>query len=475
MIASDRKHRTTFIEQLRSSLLRGGRMTKVKGQTASYAPEAGATPTVLSRFACLLGSSVSAGTLSARGFAIALAAAAPLTLSATPALATSNCTETAAGSGIFDCTGAAVVTQTPTSAAGDDLIVTTTAPFSVITAAGNGFDLTNAAGDNNITFTDANASAITGAEDGIEARNFGTGLLTIITTGLVTGTAEDGIDARNGSFATPAGIGLIINASAAVMGEESGIDARNYGSGALLITTQAVTGTTGTGISASNAGTNLTINALAAVMGDAEGIFARNDGNGTLSITTRAVTSTNFDGIFALNNAGTSLTITTNGTVIGDNDGIDARNSGTAGLTINANANVTGETDQGINAYNSANDVSASLEINQAVGTITMGALNGIFADNFGGSLTINAYGTSIGTAEDGIFADNNVGTTDLTIIANIATGGDDGIDARNFGTGALSITTTGLITGTADDGIFARNGSAATPAAHSPSMRKAR
>ena len=166
--------------------------------------------------------------------------------------------------------------------------------------------------------------------------------------------------------------------------------------------------------------------------------------------------------IVAINN-GTSLTITTNGAILGDDVGINARNYGTAGLTINVNDDVTGTTGDGIYAYNSANDVTASMVINQAAGTTTTGALYGINANNFGGSLTINALGTSIGIADDGIRARNHVGTTDLTITANNATGNDYGIDANNQGTGALTITTMGAITGTTDDGIRANNGSNGT------------
>jgi len=184
--------------------------------------------------------------------------------------------------------------------------------------------------------------------------------------------------------------------------------------------------------------TNLTIDAQGKVTGfdEYDGINARNYGSAELSITTQAVTGGE-DGIDAYNSDdGTYLSITIQGTVTGGTDGIYARNFGSEGLTITANGDVTGNGGQGINAYNSENDVTASLIINQAVGTVTTGTANGIYADNSGGSLTINAFGTFIGQANDGIYALNRAGNTTtltITITANVATGNDRGIGCRNY------------------------------------------
>ncbi len=84
-----------FIENVRHALLRGGRMTKYKGQTASYAPML--------------------------GVAAALMSSAAVMMTGTGAIA-GSCTETAPGSGIWDCSGGANaftdVTQTLAPAAG---------------------------------------------------------------------------------------------------------------------------------------------------------------------------------------------------------------------------------------------------------------------------------------------------------------------------------------------------------------------
>jgi hypothetical protein len=98
--------------------------------------------------------------------------------------------------GTYNCTGALTTTQTLNSAT---LSVTTTAPFSISTTAGDAFDLTATTGS--LTFTDNNTSTITGFGSGISATNNGSGDLMITTTGTVTGNGavfpNAGIYAKN--------------------------------------------------------------------------------------------------------------------------------------------------------------------------------------------------------------------------------------------------------------------------------------
>ena len=308
--------------------------------------------------------------------------------------------------------------------------------------------------------------AVTGNRAGIFARNYGDGALSITTTGAVTGTARDGIYAYNeGTSLT------VMTGHGAVTGRSTGINAVNYGTGALSITTTgAVTGTYNNGIYAYNDGTSLTvITGPGSVTGDYNGIFARNYGTGALSITTAgAVTGTTADGIFAHNSAaGTSLSVLTGpGAVVGSQDGIDARNYGNAGVNINVTGDVTGNSADGVYAYNSTNDLTASLNIDQAAGTTIFGAVNGINANNNAGSLTITALGTSTGGTGNGIRAYNELNAANLgnlTITANNAYGGANGIYAANYSTSVLSITTTGTVTGTTGDGIYAYNSAGST------------
>ena len=89
--------------------------------------------------------------------------------------------------------------------------------------------------------------------------------------------------------------------------------------------------------------------------------------------------------------------------------------------------------------------------------SIITGAMDGVYADNDGtGALSITTSGDVTGQSVYGIVA-RNYGT-DLTINAATATGGVFGINANNYGTGALSVTTSGDVTGQSVYGISARN-----------------
>lgn len=286
---------------------------------------------------------------------------------------------------------------------------------------------------------------------GISALVNGTGSLSISSTGDVVALVEDGIYARNIGDATDI---TAVN----VAGGTNGLRVVHQPSsspgtvGALAITvTGAVEGGSGYGLYAFSNGTDTTISTRT-VTGGLTGIAVNNYGTGALSITTTGATSgTLYDGIKAQNNSyggATSLSITTGGATTGGEDGIDARNYGTAGLTITANADVTGETGMGIRAFNSVNDVTASMLITQAAGTTTQGGINGIDADNAGGSLTINALGTSIGDTGSGIYAVTQSTATSLSVTANNASGAVSGIETRSYGSGGASITLTGTAQG---------------------------
>ena len=100
--------------------------------------------------------------------------------------------------------------------------------------------------------------------------------------------------------------------------------------------------------------------------------------------------------------------------------------------------------------------------------TITGGGGYGIKARNFGtGALSVTATGAVTGTNGHGINARNSTSSssvvgTSLTISAAEVSGGSDGIRAENTGTGALSVTATGAVTGNYE-GINAKNKSAGT------------
>jgi outer membrane autotransporter protein len=416
--------------------------------------------------------------------------------------------------GASSCSGAAGADTTQTLSGGTGaLSVTTTAGFGISTAAGDAIILGNAATGTNINFTDTNTSSITGNSSGIFAINSGTGTTSVTSTGAVTGTNTAGIVAANST-----GSGSITVNAAVVTGGAFGIYTGNNGTAATSITsTGAVTSSNGTGINARNnntSATNLSINTnTGAVTGRDSGIFAINSGTGTTSVTSTgtvtgtntvgivaanstgsgsitvnaaAVTGGNFGGIYTVNNgkAGTSITstgsVTGTGTtttangifarnnatatnlsinsaaVTGNNRGIDARNYGTGTTSITSTGPVTGTTDIGIRARNAGSTLTLS--------TAAVTGTTGIVTLNFGsGATSVTSTGLVTGTASEGIFAYNNSSATNLSVNSAAVTGNSRGIDARNYGTGTTSITSTGLVTGTTGIGIFAYNDSSAT------------
>jgi autotransporter family porin len=127
-------------------------------------------------------------------------------------------------------------------------------------------------------------------------------------------------------------------------------------------------------------------------------------------------------------------------------------------LSITATGKVTATAGQGILASVDSFEGGA-LTIKTAA---VEGSANGVLARSYGaGDLSITATGTVTGTAGDGIYAFKYHYGGDLTIEAGAVTGGTTGIKATNNGTGILSITTTSgtvTATGTTGTGILASN-----------------
>jgi len=362
------------------------------------------------------------------------------------------------GGGAYFCSGGAVPGEAGVSIDyGGPVTVTTSstppAGFGIDTT-GTGDTAISIKADGGLTFDDTNTygSIITGDDDGLEAINTDGGAVTITTNGPVSGLGGDGITASNSSDGTD----LTITA-ADVYGSQSGIKAINAGSGAIAVSaTGTVTGTAKYGIQVENtsaSATDLTITATD-VSGGQFGVRAINFGTGTLSITaTGTVIGGQFQGI-AARNLGTDLTISAQG-VSGGSEGILALHEGTGSLSITASGAVTSTAGNGIRAENSFSGDNLTIS---AAGV--SGATSGIVATNSGtGDLDVTASDLVTGTGQNGIYARiTNAGGGNLTISADGVSGANLGIYAKNFGTGGVSITATGAVTATTGTGIVARN-----------------
>jgi uncharacterized protein with beta-barrel porin domain len=393
---------------------------------------------------------------------------------ATPAFA--QCVVTTPPDG-YSCSGTNTTTQ---AASGANPGVSTTPGFDVDTTASGGPALTIADTGGMLIYFDPNASALTGATSGLIATNSGTGATDITATGKISGTVNYGILAVNGiatfnpdgSLATvtgPAGTSLTINAASA-SGGLAGIDVSNTGTGATSVTaTGDVTGTaaTSTGILARGgpAGTDLSINAYN-VSGGAYGVYTNNAGTGTTSVTVSgnaSATTSNGDGISASNSPqGTDLTVSANN-VSGGTYGITAANYGNGATNVSATGSVvaTAASSDGIFAGNGSAATDLTVHANDV-----SGGLYGLLATNQGtGSTSVTDSGTvtAAGSTGEAIVAVNYATGTSLSVSANNASGGYYGIAAQNAGSGATSVTATGNVTGTADYGILAVNGTITT------------
>ncbi|MCF6264707.1 MAG: hypothetical protein L3J24_14130 [Xanthomonadales bacterium] len=312
--------------------------------------------------------------------------------------------------GAYTCSGTANsgtdITQNLAYAGAPALSVTTTAGFGIDTSVSGGMAvyLDKISGIGDLLFTDTNAAAITGDNIGIHARNRGGGAISITTTGVVTGTGAN----STGIYASNNGTNLLIDARADVSGGSVGIGAYNYGNGEIsVITTGVVTGTNLDGISVYNSyfyTTDMLIDTQADVSGGFTGIFVRNYGAGTTTIITAGVvTGTNRDGIFGRNSPiSTNLLIDAQADVSGRSTGIDVINAGVGMTSITTAGVVTGTDFSGIYARN----LSTSTNLLISAQADVSGYRDGVEAHNKGsGETSITTAGAVTGTRYSGIYA----------------------------------------------------------------------
>ncbi|MBO9410787.1 MULTISPECIES: autotransporter outer membrane beta-barrel domain-containing protein [unclassified Ruegeria] len=430
------------------AVLRGGRMTKHKGQVASFAP--------------MMGWALSCAST------LALGAAASLGGSAAQA---GSCTEQLAST--FVCSGPAIQAgpaqdRTQTLTAADMLTVFTNPGFGLIVDSSDGLNLSG----ESVEFTDANDSTIltrNGTAIGAQGQ---TGVL-IRTNGTVGGTTngiyaqtQTGdvvISSTNDTYGSVMGISarnvggnaITVITTGSVTGGTTGIDAANSGSGALTIDVEDVTGTTTYGILATNYGTDLSITSTGNVTGQRTGIRALNNGSGALTIDAATVGG----GISARTGSNsTDLSITASGAITSINDGINAYNGGSGDLTVNV-GDITSDRGGGISANSGGESGAFSITSSGTINALN----NGISTANRGsGTLTI--YTAAVYSANSvGINALNFGSGTDLSVtVTDMVQSRQNAIAADNRGSGALTIQAA-TVTSRNLTGIYAENSSYST------------
>lgn len=277
----------------------------------------------------------------------------------------------------------------------------------------------------------------------------------------VTTTTDFGINSNAGlafnlSSAGPGGLVFNGTGSAPIIGSTVGIGAGVRDTGDTLSITAAGPVSGGTyGILANNFGTD----GIAVRVGDAAGgntgILSTNYFAGALLITStgRAMGDSGL-GIDAFN-SGTNLSVEAHD-VTGKQGGIFALNNGTGWASITATGPVIGTDGYGISAANGSISTPAGTDLTIQVMDAS-GKTTGIYARNNGsGATSITASGLVMGQTGNGVDVSNSRTTTDLTVSVKDISGGTNGIVASNGGTGSTSVKATGQVTGADGDGIYA-------------------
>lgn len=148
------------------------------------------------------------------------------------------------------------------------------------------------------------------------------------------------------------------------------------------------------------------------------------------------------------------------GTISGAANGLTIRNEGGGSIILRATGTVRG--DRALEALNEASGSDVVVEAYDIIGTTT-----GLFLQNSGSGRTdATIFGnieatntTNLTTNFDGIFARGFGDTTSMRIETfGTVLGGDEGIDAANFGSGDLEVITRNTVTSLGQFGVLARS-----------------
>ncbi|MET0245470.1 MAG: hypothetical protein ABW182_01860, partial [Sphingomonas sp.] len=199
----------------------------------------------------------------------------------------------------------------------------------------------------------------------------------------------------------------------------------------------------------------------AIVASGTQALRLENNGSGALNVVwTGTITNSGGNGVAIVTDSGSadvSLSVS-NVFAIGDAITIDRSGSGALNLTATGTIASLAGTAVDIRQFTvSPSDIVVNL-------ATVIGGTQGIAISNSGtGSVSLSVTGpVAVATDGSGIRVVNGTDGSDVTVDAAAVQGVADGIYVRNEGLGNTRVTTTGLVEGDTDQGIFARNGQAA-------------
>jgi outer membrane autotransporter protein len=327
----------------------------------------------------------------------------------------------------------------------------------VDTETGTGIAVTNAGTATSLSIT-ANG-VINAGRSGIAAVNNGSGDTTVTATAQITSQnlnpstvggipSGNGVTVSSGSFS-----GSVTVRTAGVDGGRNGIFVLANGGGATSVTaTGPVRARDGVGIQiTAGADTTDTIVNSGAVTATGDAINVSHSGSGALRITaTGDVVSETGIGIRARADAGTDVTVNATN-VRGETLGIFASNTaaGDIGVTTTGLVQANATTGVGLTARNGANSRNIAVSVN------AVDAGTGVFIENAGsGTTSFTATGAVQGRSGNGIQIQTRTTAGGTTINAVDVAGGEDGILATLSGQGAVTVNTTGHVSGATFTGI---------------------
>ena len=295
-------------------------------------------------------------------------------------------------------------------------------------------------GSSGTTLT-VSASTVTGGKTGIKALGNGSGAVSVAATGKVTGSGTAGVIVSGGT-----GTGDMTVSVATVSGAR-GIDAQQTGTGDLnIMAAGTVTGTSGTGIyglAGARAGT-LTITA-AAVTGQGTGIKIVGSGAGDVNATASAevsATGANAIGIDAMTSGEGGMTITA-ASVSGVKHGIKIVNSGSGAARVSASGSVTATANDGIGIDSVAEADAGTLTVSAGSVMAKQGGIKAVasgagdVAINVSGSVHVEGHSSSGGWGVDALAS----GGGDLSIALGTVTADVIAVKAVSSGAGRVSVT----------------------------------
>ncbi|MEE4207054.1 MAG: hypothetical protein V2I39_12240, partial [Erythrobacter sp.] len=238
----------TYLSEARGpvgpAMLRGGRVTKHKGEAASYSPDLGLTVTLEPRAAEGRSAFMRAAASALRWSSAPIAIVASGFAIASPAAAQDDCVAT--GPDQFACEDNGPRADTTQTLTGGDVVVQIEDGFVVDTQLNGGPALSVDATDSLTIFQLSGTSTLRGQTDGLVARlTGGPGGLSITTGGLVRGVTGRGIEI---SAFNNAGDVTLDTTAGIVVARARGIGVSNFGQGDTTVTTANVRSEYGRGI-----------------------------------------------------------------------------------------------------------------------------------------------------------------------------------------------------------------------------------